>query len=735
MTEVEKNKAKLQELAVQYKAVITKKAAELKAAPTATAAPVTLTDAEKNVVKNVNAYSKYIAAASTKYGIAAAQIKAIIATESQGDVNANAKRTKDNPNPADGASGLMQITSGTWSDTCGKFDELKSYTFAKHRYNAEANIMVGTATLVLKSKAMGVETTDANFGALAVTAYNAGEGTVKYAIAHAKASGSKQPTIDFLKPEHLKPAIEKTKIYQYYVDRQGLSVKDAIDKKFTEITKYAPKVARYLAGQDAETAAPTTTQPATTLKGTVGEKGANAPEDVLLVKSYLIKAGYQLTADNSNCGEKTIEAIKAFQTKTVKMPAPDGLVTPTSDTWKLLKGEKIEDTSAPKPTTPATPTLKGSVGVGGDNNADDVKLVKTQLNKYGYDLTPDNPGVADKTIAAIKDFETKYLGVAAPKGLITPTGDFWKTLGSSTLAKPKVQTPPANQPITSTPTKDKDGKEQTLGGAETDTEKKLQTFMQALSDIQIQINPGKKPEQFIGIRPPYFILDGDSKTAAMAARKANPKVAQVIATIGEGGSGGDGKATPEQIKKFLETCISKGLVPSNQLSAKGLRDFLDKYGVSTDCSGLAVQAINFLNDGDLERDDTDVQGIMNTSMMKDEANDTAKGKKGKFKDIYEPKLFKAGDLMLNYKEQGTKTYHVRVLTDVDVNADGSVEFTTVESTGADDVSAQGDGVGQRRWKFPNGSKIEKLQLLKGSKFELAGTSDQAYRYVRHKTLQ
>jgi hypothetical protein len=407
---------------------------------------------------------------------------------------------------------------------------------------------------------------------------------------------------------------------------------------------------------------------------------------------------------------------------------------------KNLDGIRTKLAPILKPATPATPAtpvapakaITGSVGEKGDNKPEDVVTVKTLLNKFGAGLDPANTNCGPKTIEAIKNFQKAKAGLANPDGLISPNGKTWKALTGGATAP--AENPNSPTPPNVTPTPPANGKEQTIGGAETETEKKLQEFMQNTSGIPVQINPGKEPAQFVSVRPPYHInAAGASLNAVLAARKNNSKVASLIGKIGLGGGAGDGKATPEQMKKFLESCIAAGLVPQASLNAKGLRAFLDTYGVSVDCSGLAVQALNFLQDGDMSRDLSDQVGIMNTSMMKGEANKTKEGGDGKFKDILTPSAFKAGDLMLNYKEKGTSTYHVRIIIDVDVMEDGSVEFTTVESGGGDNLSAAGDGVGQQRWKFPNGSKIENLYAVTQKK--VAGTSDQAYRYVRHKTLQ
>ena len=74
--------------------------------------------------------------------------------------------------------------------------------------------------------------------------------------------------------------------------------------------------------------------------------------------------------------------------------------------------------------------------------------------------------------------------------------------------------------------------------------------------------------------------------------------------------------------------------------------------------------------------------------------------------------------------------HVRLLTDVDVTAAG-VEFTTLEST-ASKLYPNGDGIGERRWRFPDPQRFEQLQEWKGSQFVDASSHDQAYIYTSRK---
>jgi len=86
--------------------------------------------------------------------------------------------------------------------------------------------------------------------------------------------------------------------------------------------------------------APVTASKAIT--GSVGDKGQNKPEDVLLVKTLLnnfIKA-FNLADTNTNTkvGPTTIGVIKKFQQEKVGLANPDGLIEVGGKTWKVLSG-------------------------------------------------------------------------------------------------------------------------------------------------------------------------------------------------------------------------------------------------------------------------------------------------------------------------------------------------------------------------------------------------------------
>ncbi len=282
--------------------------------------------------------------------------------------------------------------------------------------------------------------------------------------------------------------------------------------------------------------------------------------------------------------------------------------------------------------------------------------------------------------------------------------------------EPNAPGPQQPAPGTSAPTISPAATPEILGGAETDTEKKLAEFTQSMSNIIVDVN-GEK----VSVRPPYHVNRGDRQADALKNRDANPKVNALIQKVfaGQAGQGATtGKATPEQMQKFLQEAVDQKL--ATDTTAKGLRDFLDKYAISTDCSGLAVQALNFLADGDMVRgaDEQLDAGNTGTGSLADTS------KNSKFKSVASPSELQAGDMMV---KGGS---HVRLITDVDVQEDG-IYFTTLEST-AGAVSDAGDGVGERRWRFPDSTKFSGLEIQKGDKFSSASSSDRSYVYTRLK---
>jgi soluble lytic murein transglycosylase-like protein len=246
------------------------KTAALKAMPGWSDRVVKPIDALAGPLARIKQYEDHIQEASAQYGIPAEHIRAVIAAESGG-----------HPKASSGAAwGLMQITKPTWKGAQKQFPELKDFGFDDHWSEPRVNILFGAAILKSTMKSMGAKPGDEQSVRVAITAYNAGSRTVKKAIACAKAAGSADPAADCLKPEHLKPAVEATGIYSFYLTdsgwklnphivsvapdpnkpktrvvtlKQGSTIDQAraaaIDLKYQEISRYPERVSKYIAQQ------------------------------------------------------------------------------------------------------------------------------------------------------------------------------------------------------------------------------------------------------------------------------------------------------------------------------------------------------------------------------------------------------------------------------------------------------------------------------------------------------
>jgi len=196
-------------------------------------------------------HSAAIEEASKRYGVPEVDIMAVITQESRGVATANAGRSqRDGGRHA--ASGLMQVTEGTWKSTTARHSELSKYGFAAFRYNPRINILVGTAALKDKREALealGVPCNGPDATSLTIMAFNAGEGIVSAAYHAAVDGGARNPAHECLQAQYLKPAIAKyPSVYSYYLTGGGKkrnptrSVQKAIDLKFQEISKYPTEV-------------------------------------------------------------------------------------------------------------------------------------------------------------------------------------------------------------------------------------------------------------------------------------------------------------------------------------------------------------------------------------------------------------------------------------------------------------------------------------------------------------
>jgi hypothetical protein len=106
-----------------------------------------------------------------------------------------------------------------------------------------------------------------------------------------------------------------------------------------------------------------------------------------------------------------------------------------------VKTEEVKK-EAPTTTTTSSGGISASVGRGGENKPEDVKIVQILLNQRGAKLSTD--GQCGKiTIATIEAIQRK-MGMATPDGLIAPNGKTWQALsGAKITAPPTANTPPA----------------------------------------------------------------------------------------------------------------------------------------------------------------------------------------------------------------------------------------------------------------------------------------------------
>ena len=330
-------------------------------------------------------------------------------------------------------------------------------------------------------------------------------------------------------------------------------------------------------------------------------------------------------------------------------------------------------------TSAASGQIQQSVGKGGVNREEDVRLIQKWLNQVsdlsGGPVQPlkEDGKVGERTIAAISRFQQFQLGFS----------DGRIDRGEHT----ELRLMRLN------------GIHEVLGNADTPAEKKLAELTSEFSVILVSVD-GKS----VAVRPPYHINAGKRKARAEQNRAASPAVQRLIRNTLSSNEAAVGKAKPVQIQRFLQAALDTGLIESQ--TPDGMRAFLAKYGISTDCSGLASRACNMLD----PIDPLDVVNKANTTFL------------AKLRRVGSPIRLSAGDLMV---KGGS---HVRLITDVD-RTESSIEFTTLEST-ASEILPNGNGIGERRWRFLSANDFSDLQLKRSGKFVDASESDAAYIYTR-----
>ncbi|MCP4439115.1 MAG: peptidoglycan-binding protein [Aureispira sp.] len=172
------------------------------------------------------------------------------------------------------------------------------------------------------------------------------------------------------------------------------------------------------------------------IKASVGDGGGNSEDDVRVIQQLLVDKGFDLGAYgpkkdgvDGDCGNATKAAIKKFQKD--NGITVTGIIEPNSDSWAKLSGQaNPNDTPQPQP---VGKSIKASVGDGGGNSKDDVRVIQQLLVDKGFDLGaygPKKDGVdgdcGNATKTAIKKFQQDN-GIAVT-GIIEPNSDSWAKL-------------------------------------------------------------------------------------------------------------------------------------------------------------------------------------------------------------------------------------------------------------------------------------------------------------------
>ncbi len=157
-----------------------------------------------------------------------------------------------------------------------------------------------------------------------------------------------------------------------------------------------------------------------TISGSVGDKGDNKPEDVLLVKTLLNKfyKAFNIADANTNTkvGATTIGVIKKFQQEKVGSANPDGRIDVSGKTWKVLNGE--------------TPPIANNEGTQQPPATNNGKPLTAAEMKDAYAKIAAQYGLEPAVVYAIQEVESKgegYLSDGRPKILFEPH-IFWEQL-------------------------------------------------------------------------------------------------------------------------------------------------------------------------------------------------------------------------------------------------------------------------------------------------------------------
>lgn len=246
----------------------------------------------------------------------------------------------------------------------------------------------------------------------------------------------------------------------------------------------------------------------------------------------------------------------------------------------------------------------------------------------------------------------------------------------------------------------------------------LEQFLYRFANMTVNVSGSS-----VAVRPPYFInRDNDRKRRALENRRNAPREDKEIFEQQRFAAARVGKPSINQLQEILQLAIDRGrIVTSGGLSrpnADDYRQWLARYGLGIDCSGFVTQALNQTSSRVFGRD-------LNKSETLDPLNVNSAALKGSapgFTTVARPDQLRPGDTM-------HKPGHIRVVTRVEITAEGHVKFTTAESSSVNDI-----GPTHNVWRYRDRSQFSGLQKegdrdWKGSRWENVNEQDTFGRYA------
>jgi peptidoglycan/xylan/chitin deacetylase (PgdA/CDA1 family) len=156
---------------------------------------------------------------------------------------------------------------------------------------------------------------------------------------------------------------------------------------------------------------------ANSITSSVGQGGQNRAEDVRTVYALFNKILPEPLTDSNQASDRLIQAIKDFQK--AFLSRPDGRIDVNGRTWREL----MAATEAP---AVEEKEISGSVGEGGENRVQDVRIVYALFNATLSRPLEVSDQCSAELIQAIKDMQKMFM--SAPDGRIDVGGRTWQRL-------------------------------------------------------------------------------------------------------------------------------------------------------------------------------------------------------------------------------------------------------------------------------------------------------------------